>query len=159
MHEDSPGRDIPTPEVTVQLWAGRVAPNQRIDATIRRETGSAGGPESELSHRRVVSRNAGGPSGRTLTDFELLDILGTGGMGLVYNAHQVSTDRVIALKVMRPGNEADASKREQFVREARLTGDLDHPNIVPVHDMGADDSGTPFYAMKRVPGRSWPAIC
>lgn len=158
MHEDSSDHDIPTPEVTVQLWEGRVAPNQRIDATIRRETGSAAGPESELSRRHVVSRNAGQPSGRKLTDFELLDILGTGGMGLVYNAHQVSTDRVIALKVMRPGNEADARKREQFVREARLTGDLDHPNIVPVHDMGADDSGTPFYAMKRVQGRSWQDI-
>lgn len=89
-----------------------------------------------------------------LDDYEVIEEIGRGGMGIVYAARQTRLDRVVALKVLpallgavRP----DATAR--FEREAALAAKLKHTNIVAVHDFGAVD-GTLYYAMELVEGRS-----
>lgn len=86
-------------------------------------------------------------------DYELLEEIGCGGMGVVYRARQVSLDRTLALKVIRPellGRDADVRR---FRREAHAAGMLQHPGIVAVHEAGEVD-GQPFYSMELVRGRS-----
>lgn len=89
------------------------------------------------------------------SDYELLGVIGKGGVGVVYSARQASIHRTVAVKMLRPEFRDDADQRDKFLAEAVVTGDLDHPNIVPIHDLGADASDALFYVMKRVKGRPW----
>jgi hypothetical protein len=77
--------------------------------------------------------------------------LGMGGMGEVLSATDVALDRQLALKVLLRSSPA---ARAAFVGEAKLTARLDHPGVVPVHDVGETPDGRPYFAMKRVRGRS-----
>jgi len=79
-------------------------------------------------------------------------VLGEGGMGAVLLYHDIQIGRRVALKVMRADAAADATMRERFVREAQVQGQLEHPSIVPVYDLGVDPRGTPYFTMKRVRG-------
>jgi len=88
-------------------------------------------------------------------DYELLELLGKGGMGVVYAARQASIDREVAVKMLNSENAADVMQRFKFLSEAVVTGELDHPNIVPIHDLGANEAGALFYSMKRVRGTPW----
>ncbi len=77
--------------------------------------------------------------------------IGRGGMGEVFSAHDHRIGREVALKRMRnptPSTEALA----RFLREARIQARLDHPAIVPVHELGIDDAGRPYFTMKRLAG-------
>ncbi|HEU4616009.1 MAG TPA: serine/threonine-protein kinase [Kofleriaceae bacterium] len=82
--------------------------------------------------------------------YTLRTLLGRGGMGEVWLAHDVRIDREIAIKLMRGGS-GDDEAVARFLREARVQGRLEHPSVVPVHDLGGDDS-SPFFAMKRLTG-------
>jgi WD40 repeat protein len=82
-------------------------------------------------------------------------MLGKGGMGEVRLANDRALRRDVALKTLRDANDAEAEVR--FVREARITARLDHPNVVPVYDLGRDPQGGLYYTMKRVEGRSLAA--
>jgi serine/threonine protein kinase len=88
----------------------------------------------------------------------VLDVLGQGGMGLVSAARQTSINRTVAVKVLRPDKQADLSSRQKFLSEAVVTGELEHPNIVPIYDLGKDQNGALFYSMKRVKGRPWDTV-
>jgi len=72
-------------------------------------------------------------------------------MGEVWLAHDQRVDREIAVKLMRAGTD-DAEQVARFLREARVQGRLEHPNIVPVHDLAGADAAAPFFAMKRLAG-------
>jgi serine/threonine protein kinase len=87
-------------------------------------------------------------------DIVLLDVLGEGGMGRVYLARQQSLGRHIAVKTVRAEAES-AETRAALLHEARISGGLEHPNIVPVHALGLDPAGLPVLVMKRVEGCSW----
>ncbi len=90
--------------------------------------------------------------GTTLNDRYRLDaILGEGGMGVVYKAHDTVLDRPVAIKVLSPQVVGDGAER--LVREARSVAQLDHPHIVAVHDAGEID-GQPFIVMQYVAGKS-----
>lgn len=78
-----------------------------------------------------------------------------GGMGEVYAVRQESLKRRVALKRVKSGLEASASDHDKLISEAVITGQLEHPNIVPVHDLGLAANGLPFYAMKFVEGEDW----
>jgi len=83
--------------------------------------------------------------------YKLGNLIGRGGMGEVLAAHDNRIGRDVAIKRMRnprPSKEALA----RFLREARIQARLDHPAIVPVHELGTDDSGRPYFAMKRCSG-------
>lgn len=83
--------------------------------------------------------------------YELLEKLGSGGMGVVHKAIQPGLKRVVALKTLRAGSDASAQILARFRREAELTAKLRHPNIVPVFEVG-EDNGEPYLAMEYVPG-------
>lgn len=77
-----------------------------------------------------------------------------GGLGLVSVARDPSLNRDVALKQMRPEVADDMRSRHRFINEAEITGQLEHPGIVPVYAIGHDSDGRPFYAMKFVHGRT-----
>jgi serine/threonine-protein kinase len=82
------------------------------------------------------------------------ETLGEGGMGVVHLATQATLGRHVALKTLRAGaGDIDATLR--ILREAWVTGALEHPNVVPVYDVGVDASGSPVIVMKRIEGRDW----
>lgn len=88
-------------------------------------------------------------------DYDLIKMLGQGGMGVVYWARQASIDRNVAIKMLKPDMAKDNAQRNKFLAEAVITGDLDHPNIVPIYDLGKNPEGALFYAMKKVQGTPW----
>jgi serine/threonine protein kinase len=88
----------------------------------------------------------------TGTRYELVSVLGRGGMGVVYLARDAALDREVALKIVdRPIDDGGGSPRA-LESEARILARLEHPGIVPVHDFGELPDGRLFYAMKRVRG-------
>jgi WD40 repeat protein/serine/threonine protein kinase len=91
-------------------------------------------------------------------DYELLDIIGEGGMGVVYAAHQSSIARTVAVKMLKPSAKIREDQRDKFISEAVVTGELDHPNIVPIYDLGSNEEGALFYSMKRVRGTPWDKV-
>ena len=90
-------------------------------------------------------------TGRTLGDFEVQRLLGRGGMGEVYLARQVSLNRPVALKVLRPDMLTRADYLSRFEAEATAVAKLNHPNIVHIYTLGAVD-GVRFIAMEYVQG-------
>ena len=86
------------------------------------------------------------------TKYQLLEEIGRGGMGAVYRARDAELDREVALKVLHQEDKA-AGAAERMMREARILARLEHPSIVPVHDVGTLPDGRVFYVMKRVEGR------
>ena len=91
--------------------------------------------------------------GRTLGGYRLIRVRGSGGMGVVYEAEQISLHRTVALKVLRPDLPHVSSFVERFRREAMASAALRHPGIVQVYDVG-EDQGLHFYSMEYVEGRS-----
>jgi serine/threonine protein kinase len=81
-----------------------------------------------------------------------------GGMGLVVKARDQRVRRLVAMKVLRGGYEYAADKLLRFVGEAQLTGQLEHPNIVPVYQLGISANGQTFYTMKYVRGQTLEEI-
>lgn len=89
-------------------------------------------------------------------DYELNEVIGEGSMGKVWSARQTSLDRNVAVKVPRPELADSGSIGEgQFISEVVVTGKLEHPNIVPIYELGRDTDGVPFYSMKHVQGKAW----
>ncbi|MCX7020013.1 MAG: serine/threonine-protein kinase [Candidatus Sumerlaeota bacterium] len=108
--------------------------------------------------KTVVKAKSIGPASDTLSqspDFELHEKIGQGGMAVIYEARQTSVDRTIAVKMIRPEMAGMEEHRQRFLYEAVVTSDLEHPNIVPIHDLGKSEDGNPFYVMKRVLGTPW----
>lgn len=91
-------------------------------------------------------------------EYELVKVLGEGGMGVVWTARQTSVDREVAVKMIKGPMAKKRSQRQKFLAEAIVTGDLDHPNIVPIYDVGSDHAGTLFYSMKKVKGIPWQDV-
>jgi serine/threonine-protein kinase len=88
--------------------------------------------------------------GPTSTDLSIVKTLGEGGMGRVHLARQRSLERDVAVKTLK--SEASQAVGAALLREARITGSLEHPGVIPVHALGADERGWPLLVMKRVEG-------
>ncbi len=138
----------------ISLARGDVAFDELV--TIRRRAVSGEGPFG-------VSEDA---------DFEVIEKLAEGGMGVVYIARQRSLNRELAIKTLKPStgtgspqasggstgrnrSRAEIQRREMFLSEALVTANLVHPNIIPIHDLAETSDGIPYYAMKRVHGIPW----
>lgn len=89
--------------------------------------------------------------------FEDDGVLGRGGMGSVHRVIDRDLRRLVAMKVLNHALESDEDAVHRFVAEARVTGQLDHPHIVPVHELGVDATGRHYFAMKMVAGRTLEA--
>ena len=91
--------------------------------------------------------------GKTLGHFEILSLLGEGGMGSVYRAHDTRLDRDVALKILPSGMVGDSERVDRFRREAKTLAALDHPNIVTIFSVESAGD-TPFLTMQLVRGSS-----
>jgi serine/threonine protein kinase/WD40 repeat protein len=98
-------------------------------------------------------RDSKAPALDTLPGHVVGEFIARGGMGAVYRAKQMALGREVAVKVMTAQAES-AEMAERFRREALVLGRLEHPNIVPIHDLGTDADGQLFYTMKLVKGRT-----
>jgi hypothetical protein len=114
-----------------------------IAATEPEQAVSSAGRRSPFDHS---SAPRFGGAGR----FEPRGELGRGGMGRVDDAFDTALDRPVAIKQLLRGDDLDVTR---FEREVRITARLEHPGIVPIHDAGRNDDGTPYYVMRRIDGR------
>ena len=94
-----------------------------------------------------------GAAPRRLGDYQLLEVLGHGGMGVVYRALQVSLDRPVAVKMIHPGLFMREAERRRFRAEAEAAARIRHPHIVAIYDVG-EHEGQPYFVMELVEGRS-----
>ena len=147
---------------------GNSAANSKGSKTSAATTSDSQKSQSRSSESQLnIQTRALAPTGTTAVeglsrpDYEIIQKLGQGGMGVVWLALQTSLNREVALKQIKfdPKKELSEARmqsvRHGFLSEALVTGDLNHPNIVPVYDMGTDDDGNLLYSMKVVTGKSW----
>jgi serine/threonine protein kinase/tetratricopeptide (TPR) repeat protein len=90
---------------------------------------------------------------KKLSDYDLLEEIGRGGMGIVFKAKQISLDRVVALKILPNAATWDGKQIARFQNEAQAAAQLNHPNIVSVHSVG-NEEGIYFYSMPLIDGIS-----
>ncbi len=137
----APPRDISSTKSTVAFFDGPVPRVETLDRTVADPTTRPPAPSIPL----------GELPGRALHHFRIDRRIGEGGMGTVFEAHDLSLDRPVAVKVIAAERGLDLTQRERFIREARSQARLVHPNVVPIHYVGEQD-GMLFFSMELVGG-------
>ena len=117
-----------------------------------------GAPSETMLSPEELRRALGIPAGDRIQDYEGLSAIGIGGVGAVFSAHEPGLNREVALKILRPQYRNQAERIEWFIREARATAQIDHPNIPPVHRLGVFDDVGVYFTMKRVEGETLRVI-
>jgi serine/threonine protein kinase len=130
----------------------------RVELSPTGDTIAAHDPNATQIDATPAFFNPLAPRRERITRYRLGDEIAKGGMGSILEAEDGSLRRTVAMKVLLPHVEGDDDSRRRFLREAAVLGRLEHPNIVPIHELGRDESGRPFYTMKRVKGRTLAAI-
>ena len=150
-----------SPDVTGnwQQTIQSLANDTRIDQTLTHD-GATGEPKAVTSRDALASLNARHVSQEDpsvaprQSDYVVDRVIGEGAMGVVYQARQTSLARTVCVKTIQDSTADKAQTQSQFLREATLTGQLEHPNIVRVYDVGIDGPSV-FYSMKRIEGIPW----
>ena len=135
------------------LWGGRLPPNALITMSLKGGMGTVEASTNVVIQPRFIQHPRVPVTQQPA--YEILETLGQGGMGVVSAARQTSINRSVAVKMLRADKLQDRHTRQKFLGEAVVTGELEHPNIVPVYDLGKDQTGALFYSMKHVKGRPW----
>ena len=149
----------PTPKSSISQWSGTFDPDAKQGQTIRQKETVTGFRSSlpvksrYVREKRKAAESAAQVARPKCPTTSCCDIIGEGGMGVVYAAHQSSIARTVAVKMLKPSAKVREDQRDKFISEAVVTGELDHPNIVPIYDLGSNDEGALFYSMKRVRAR------
>lgn len=113
-------------------------------------------PQEEPLATQTISPTAG-MRVKYFGDYELLEEIARGGMGVVWKARQNSLNRTVAIKMILAGKLADAAEVQRFLREAEAAANLQHPNIVAIHEVGEHD-GQNYFSMDYVEGRDLGAL-
>ncbi len=98
------------------------------------------------------------PQGDDIKDYSGLSAIGMGGLGAVFSAQEPGLNREVALKVLRPEFRNQLRHIESFIREARTTAQIDHPNIVPVHRIGIFRDVGVYFTMRRIEGETLRSV-
>lgn len=147
---------ISIPEID-KIWRGSLTVQTHPSATLKAVASATDEAVSDLLIRPYRLREPGQPADGA-SEYELQEVIGEGGVGVVYAARQASIDRTVAVKMLKQDFAHKRDHRNKFLSEAVVTGELDHPNIVPIYDLGTSDVGSLFYAMKRVRGTPWSDV-
>jgi hypothetical protein len=142
----APGADCPTETGTVEVPDGASLPGARLSPN--------GAAEEEPAGPAAVPEQLP----RRLGRYEVFEELARGGMAVVLLGRDPDLDRDLALKVIRSDLADRPHLVRRFVEEARITARLAHPGILPVHELGQDDRGLPFLALKLVHGQTLEAL-
>lgn len=115
------------------------------------ECGLEGGVSLDRDKAAAIGIPDGTPEDRN-RKYEIGPRISYGGMGAIFRAKDLNCRRTVAMKVMLPSKETNQAKYLRFIEEAQVTSQLEHPNIVPLHELGVDAAGNVFYTMKLVHG-------
>ena len=119
--------------------------------------GSSGAPADTVGIPTVMmtrgTRGIEDLSGTRIAHFRLIDIIGSGGMGVVYRAEDENLQRRVAIKLLRSSGFAEVEARARFLDEARAAAAVSHPNVAAIYEVG-EDSGRVYIAMELVEGQS-----
>lgn len=154
----SDGKDDPT--LTFEISSAPqapITPPQVPRRSLRRVSGATSednNPKLPTSSAKPDRHTAKDPPETEFCEYEIGEILGEGGMGIVFGGRQAAMDRPVAIKMLRPQANSD-KQRQKFLSEAILTGTLQHPNIIALHDLAVDQNDHLFYSMKRINGTPW----
>ncbi len=150
MSDDAISEDFKTHLATISASPEELQETRKPTVSLRRDI------RGEITRQRLhtlpelrLSDDAADVS----PDLELVETLGTGGMGVVRLARQVSLDREVAVKTIRSDQQPNVA--QALLEEAYVTGYLEHPNIIPIYTVGRTQDGAPLIVMKRVEGTSW----
>lgn len=153
---------LPLPSESATLGAV-----QKRGYTLRLSVGESARPEESSSPTMAVPANSEQeqplPSGEIQPAYHLIDIIGRGGMGEVWQAVQYSLGRTVAVKRLKLRRDETMPDMlsvavRSFREEAFFSAQLEHPNIVPIHDLGEDENGSPLLAMKLIEGSEWSDV-
>src|SRR5262245_36684324 len=128
--EPSPGRTIGYVNVNQANVSAQTQDHQSADPTVRRPV----------------------PSAVTVPGYTILEILGRGGMGIVYKARQDKANRLVALKMILSGAHAGEAERLRFQAEAQAVASLSHPHIVQVYEVSETPEGHCYFSLEYVAG-------
>src|SRR4029077_430896 len=109
-------------------------------------------PAYEMAAEMLADQQPEFLAGQTVGPYAIVSLLGCGGMGEVYLAHDARLDRQIALKVISPNFAKDEARVRRFDQEARAASALNHPNVCVIHEVGKTNDGRHFMAMEFIDG-------
>ena len=130
----------PLPE-EIPVQTGEIAETIDVQSAGEPQVGAAGTIPSD-----PVMQVEGGRK------YEMKRVVGTGGMGVIYEAVDLKCERPVAIKVLLDERRRQEGAFDRFTQEAKITAQLEHPNIVPVHELGVEARGNVFYSMKLIHG-------
>jgi HEAT repeat protein/tRNA A-37 threonylcarbamoyl transferase component Bud32 len=153
-------REIPVAldeDITSAEETDAAVPGKPVKSTGKAYTIAVGASTLEMKNPAASTEGAvqpkGGISKNTFGKFTVIKEIARGGMGIVYKVHDPDLRRDLALKVLLQGEGANENAIKRFMREARAAGNLKHPNIIPVHEMGQLE-GQYFFTMDFIEGHS-----